>query len=166
MSGTTDPDRLDPNPARTGVHARAWFDAAIWTNPEICSECFARLKASSLDGNGGRERHTTWRTPSATLGVAHEEPPDSVPSANPKARVRTTCGECGSVRGLHQSDTLSKSGALDRVKPLVARLQELEYDVDEDVVYDVVRRLKGDPERTADDKHVFATAAAFGVDRA
>jgi len=158
---------LPRNPTRSGQHALRWFETMVWHDHAVCSECFARLKRSDTAerDDWGREDTMSWRTDAAVLGEALVDPPASVANCAPMPEAKTTCVECGSVRGLSQSETLSTDEAIDRVPALAARLQEAGYHVQTDVVYHVVEHLKGKAEHTADDKRIFATAAALGVRR-
>lgn len=137
----------------------------IWHEHSVCSECFTLLKRSDIaerDDWGNKETYS-WRTDEASLGEALVQPPPTVANCAPKAEQRTTCNECGSVRGLSQSDTLSTSAAIDRVPALVSRLREAGYAVEKSRVYDSVRHLKSLERHEADDKRIFAVAAALGV---
>lgn len=179
MSQSTDTATGTPSPwdpfgsrwgdsdASRGERALDWFETLIWHDAQVCSECFARLKQSATDvrDDWGNEGTLSWRTESAELGEDLVEPPESVASVQPLPRQRTTCLECGSVRGLAQSDALTTQQAVDRVPALVERLQEAGYRVGVGVVYESVEHLKSDSERTDDDKRIFATAAAMGVQR-
>ncbi len=158
---------LPRNPARSGAHALRWFETMIWHDHAVCSECFARLKRSDIAerDHWGNEDAMSWRTESAVLGEDLIEPPASVANCALMPESKTTCAECGSVRGLSQSETLSTSEAIDRVPALAARLQEAGYHVDTRRIYAAVEHLKGLDDYTADDKQIFATAAALGVQR-
>lgn len=151
---------LPRDPARSGEHAVRWFETMVWHDHHICSECFARLKLGDPEPG---ESAMTPRTEQATLGEDLVEPPASVANVAPKPEAKTTCNECGSVRGLSQSETLSRSEAIDRVPALAARLQEAGYHVQTDVIYRTVDHLKSLDRHTADDKRIFAVAAALGV---
>jgi len=159
---------LPRNPARSGAHALRWFETMIWHDHAVCSECFARLKRSDIAerDHWGNEDTMSWRTESAVLGEDHIEPPASVANCAPMPESKTTCAECGSVRGLRQSDTLSKDAAINRVPALAARLQEAGYHVQTDHIYRAVAHLKSQRGQYAEnDKRIFATAAALGVQR-
>lgn len=149
--------------------AERFFDREIWYDHQICSNCFTLLKgrfAGEFENRKGKlvEIDHSWRTPEATLGEAHEEPPEEVASVIPLARARTTCEACGSVRGLSQGETLSKEAALERAKTLAERLREKGFDVDESLMLFTVGHCKATPRLAGDDKRIFATAAAYGVD--
>jgi len=172
MSQSTDTETataapLPRNPTRSGAHALRWFETMIWHDHAVCSECFARLKRSDIAerDHWGNEDAMSWRTGSAVLGEDLIEPPASVANCAPMPESKTTCAECGSVRGLSQSETLSISQAIDRVPALAARLQEAGYHVDTRRIYAAVEHLKSLDEHTADDKRIFAVAAALGVQR-
>ncbi|WP_135363459.1 hypothetical protein [Halosimplex halophilum] len=172
----------------SGDRALAFFERRIWHDGHICSGCFARLRRSTTDEHGdwGETTEQTWRTDDAvdghdvlakgTVGVETTRHPadGKVTGTAPKREStstyhvvpRTTCGECGSVGGRAGSETLSTGEAIDRVPRLVERLREQGFAVDADRVFDVVRHLKTTPDRASDDKRIFATAAAMGVESA
>lgn len=163
---------LDPDSDSTaGERALSFFDDVVWTQPDVCSNCFSRLRgrmAGLVETPDGKQHDIdeSWRAPTATLGERLEEPPESVATVQPLARPSTTCEECGSVGGVAQPDIKSRRETLKCVPRLVERLAEYGYDVDERTVRNVVRHLKSKPEFRTDDKHVFATAVALGVGRA
>lgn len=167
-----------------GEKVERWFENVIWTKREICSNCFARLRTTSeivVDDWDNAVEVTTYadaaekgqdvvskgRIGVVTIrhddgqvqGTAHLDDH----SATYHSYERTTCGECGSVGGLATSDALSKAEAVDRVPSLISRLQEAGHDVDVDRVYRATRYLKSLPDRSDNDKRIFATAAALGV---
>lgn len=148
-----------------------FFEDVIWHNPEVCAHCFARVRrrnqgtVTTRDGKR-KEFDNLWRSPNATLGEDLDDPPEDVVGVQPLSKPRTTCEVCGSVGAISQADLLSEQEAADRVPALVERLREQGYSVDVDVLYDVVRHLKSEPEYRSDDKRVFAVAVALGVDRA
>jgi len=145
--------------ATRAERALAWFDARVWHEHEVCSNCFVRLKHSQTVERDawGNEDTDSWRSNSATLEHGHDPLPDP---------PKTTCNECGSMRGLKQFDTLSVDDAVDRVPDLVDRIQEAGHQVNVGTVYGIVREYKGSEEHTSDDKEIFALAAALGVDKA
>jgi len=157
------------NPSTSRIQGRRalrWFDRAIWHDYRICSECFARVKESATDERDewGNLSTRSWRTPSASIGYDLEDPPSSIASTVPISRPRTTCEECGSVRAIRTSETLTKREALDRVPALAERLREEGYDVDEELMEFAVGHCKSESNLSGDDRHVFAAAAAFGID--
>ena len=158
---------VDLRPARSGEHALEWFEDEIWHDHRVCSNCFAALKATCwlewTDNGKQKSTEDAWRTPDAELGEDLEDPPESVVSVQPKATSRTTCRQCGSVGGLSQRDPLDRQTARQCGLRLARRLGDRGYDVDEYELVAVVGQLKSDPERQADDKKIFATAAALGV---
>ena len=136
--------------------ALAWFDRHVWHDRFTCSNCFTRLKQSitvATDAWGNTDT-SIWRTDDATLEHGHDPLPDP---------PKTTCNACGSMGGLAAYDTLSLQGKVDRVPELVTRVEEVGHDVDEDTVYGVVRTLGTDEDYEANDKEIFAIAAALGV---
>jgi hypothetical protein len=145
--------------ATRAERALAWFDARVWHEHEVCSNCFARLKHSQTVERDawGNEDTDSWRSNSATLEHGHDPLPDP---------PKTTCNACGSMGGLAAFDTLSLQGKVDRVPELVTRVEEVGHDVDEDMVYGVVRTLGTDEDYEANDKEIFAIAAALGVEQA
>jgi hypothetical protein len=158
-----------PSPWTDGDRAEDWFDDEIWHDYQICSNCFCRLKrgvdATVEQGTDGKmmDISESWRTGDAVLGEDLIDAPASAINASPKAEPRTTCMDCGSVRGLASSDAFTLGEALDRVPAIAARLRECGHLVDEDVMFDTVRYLKTDEDWTDNDKCIFATAAALGV---
>jgi len=155
----------DASPARQGdgslslKAALEWFEEHVWHTHQICSNCFARLKHSQevqRDAWGHTETDS-WRSETATLEHGHDPLPDP---------PKTTCEECGSMRGLKQYDTLSKGQAVDRVPELVDRVQEAGFLVDVGTVYGVVREYKRSEDHASNDKEIFAVATALGVEKA
>lgn len=139
----------------------AWFDTVIWTRPSVCSNCFRRIKGNfeaTVETRSGRRIQVddSWRTEHATLEYGHDPQPDP---------PQTTC-ECGSMGGRAAYDTLAEQAMVDRVPRLVDRLEDAGYQVATGIVYDVVRLLATDPDYRLNDKRIFATAAALGVDKA
>jgi hypothetical protein len=184
---TTETTQPSLNLTASGGRALAFFERRIWYDGHICSSCFARLRRSETDqtDDWGNEETETWLTESAvdghdvlakgTVGVETTRHPDGrVTGTAPKYETtstyhvvpKTTCGECGSVGGRAGSETLSTDAAIDRVPQLVERLREQGFAVDADAVFDHVRQLKTSPDHGSDDKHVFAAAAAIGVESA
>lgn len=153
------------NKASRGERVEAWFEAVIWHSREVCSHCFTPLRrlATIERDHWGNAVEVSTLTEGAVRGFDHEPAPPTAMGSAPLARERTTCGECGSVGGLAMSDPLSEREAVDRVPALIGRLESLGHVVDAGEVYDAVRELKTDPERQANDKRIFATAAALGV---
>lgn len=163
---------LDPDgDVTTGERALAFFEAVVWADRAICSNCFARVRRRTVDaaetdeGSVRRDGAAGW-TQDAVRGEDLEAPPESAVGVKPLARSRITCGACGSVGAIAQWDTLSRREALERVPALVERVEERGYRIDAAVVRRAVRHLKSQPDHGADDKRVFATAVALGVDRA
>lgn len=168
---TSDATVPTPSPATNGERALEFFNETIWKNFQVCNHCFECVKRR-MQGTVAKPTGETvdidesWRTPTATLGEDLEEAPDSVAGVQPLPRPRTTCESCGSVGAISQTDTLSRRAALQRVPKLVQRIREQGFAIEERVVRSIVRSLKSKPEYESDDKHVFATAVALGVDRA
>lgn len=154
-------------PGKTaGQKLLAWFEDVIWHDRHVCSHCFQRLRRTAdLEADEwGNIVTVSNRTDAAVHGHKLDHPPDTVVSDIPLARPRVTCGNCGSVGGLAQGDTLSEQAAVDRVPALIERVRERGHAIDEDVVYDVVRHLKTSDYRN-DDKRVFAAAVGVGIRR-
>lgn len=151
-----------------GKRVLRWFERVVWHDREVCSHCFAPLRQTGevVRNSWGHAVEVSEFQAAAEPGFDKEDPPASVASAIPLARERTTCGECGSVGGLAQSDTLAKHEATDRVPALIARLEALGHAVDTATVYQTVEQLKSDPDRADDDKRIFATAAGCGIKHA
>ena len=178
------------SPARTLETALSFFEDAVWHNPDVCSNCFARVKRryrATVETADGKEHDVddAWRTDDASLGETSEflRSRGTVTVRNEanavvgttgrepargttRHQARTTCDACGSVRAIKQTDTLAKTDALDIVPALVERLREQGHAVDADIVGDVVYELKSSERWEAYDKEIFAVAAALGVDKA
>lgn len=167
-----------------GEKVETWFENVVWTKREICSNCFARLRTTSeivVDDWDNAVEVTTHAEAAeqgqdvvskGRIGVVTVRHDDGQVegtthldehSAKYHSYERTACGECGSVGGLATSDALPKREAVDRVPALISRLEELGHAVDTGRVYRTVRHLKSIPERSDNDKRIFAAAAALGV---
>lgn len=178
------------SPARTLDTAVSFFEETIWHNPDVCTNCFSRVKrryqATEEKADGKQlDIDEDWRTPDGTLGetseIVRSRGAVTVRNANnavvgvesrepargtTRNDARTTCNECGSVRAIKQTDTLSKTNALDIIPALVERLREQGHPVNADAVGTAVYKLKSDEKFEAYDKEVFATAVALGVEKA
>lgn len=180
------------DPAQSLEAAIEFFEELVWHDWRTCSNCFALMKrdywAEGKDESGKyKEIEESWRTADAELGyvkqpTAHDQVgertvrDDEGIVVGTEARdehghhvahlPRSTCSQCGSVRGLRQFDTLSVADALDRVPRLVERLRIAGYAVDERAVRAALERIKREDRWTQHDKECFAVAAALGVSKA
>lgn len=142
------------------------FAAAVWTNPEICSNCFTRCKEIE-------ELHPPeWsdvthpqtfqaRTEDGELGydvVAHDDYGEL--RTHPP---RTVCTNCGSVRLLADDDTLSTEAAVGRMRTIADRLEEDGYAVHRDGAVRWVKLLKRTESMTNYDWEIFAGACQHFV---
>jgi hypothetical protein len=162
------PEHPAPDGSPTAKRALRFFDGIVWRNPEVCSNCFARVRRRTVGvvatPEGRRiEIDDSWRTPDAFLGTDLEDPPAEALGVQPLAKPRTTCLACGSVGALSTGDTLSRREALSRVPALADRIREAGYDVDGRKLRRIVRHLKSHEDYHGDDRRVFAAAAALAV---
>lgn len=142
------------------------FAAAVWANPEICSNCFTRCKeVEQLDPPswGGGNYPTTFqaRTEDGELGHDIEDHGDygELRTYPP----RTVCSNCGSVRLLADDDTLSTEAAVGRMHTIADRLEEDGYAVHRDGAVRWVRLLKRTESMTNYDWEIFAGACQHFV---
>lgn len=147
------------------VHPDRAFERLVWSNPEVCNNCFQRCKrvtrvhGQGVDAATSRTYHD--RTEHGVVGydeVAHDDH-----GALRTYVPRTTCADCGSVGLLNQRETLSKRAMLDLVEPLVARLEEEGVDVDAEATRRLIDRLKSESAVQGHDREIFEAAVAFGV---
>jgi hypothetical protein len=169
------PSRIDPADA---------FHDLIWTDGEICSNCFARVATSQTVqrddwGNTASDRRLTEAGtrgletfPTVELGeqtVRHEDgqvigtEPRETCHYRPLVEPRTTCGECGSVRLLAHHDIMSTVEMVERVPAIAERLREHGVDVSERVMRRTVRRLKSDDRLQGYTKAIFERAVKLGI---
>lgn len=125
------------------------FDAVVFQNHEVCSNCFTRVKR---DGE---------RTTSATLGRTEEQHDEYGELCT--YPPRTTCLECGVVRCRALDDSLSKLAALQCATTLVERLEEAGYPVDEYELRRFIRAAKGRPDLEAWDTEIFRYATRRAI---
>lgn len=143
------------------------FDDYVFDNPEICSECFERIKRIETDtvaygSVGTRKRRWSERT---GAGV-HGQGVDGGTRVSPVIRGRTFCEECGSQSGRAYSDILSRLEATERAHTLADRLAEEGISVDETVLAYAVYRLKSDDRLQGYDREIFARATKLAIQRA
>lgn len=160
---TTAPSSDARSDARTG---RGWFDEVVFTNPEICSNCFARIRDRDENdtdtwGSGNRPESVLQRVGDGVVG--HDCEVHDRYGAVRTYHSRTFCDQCGRKSGTARDDTLSKQEALGRVDALVRRLQEHGYAPAVERMYHAVGHLKSQPEYEAKDTEIFAAATAIGI---
>jgi len=145
------------------------FQELIWENPEICNDCFAKIRdRTELDA--GADRLGTGNQPTDTLErfgvgeVGYDAEDVEAFGATPMYLARTFCGECGRRRA--RPHDLSLQEAVDRVGPLIDRLREQDIPVDEEAVYALVRECKSRDAIQGYDTEIFDRATRLGVRRA
>lgn len=142
------------------------FQRHLWYNPAVCNNCFSRI----------RDRYTIWKeqypvrlrpalADEYTLQAEDGETGYDVVDVADGISIsfpRTTCGNCGSVGGKSQAETKSTSELLDCVDNISDRLDEQGLDVDESVMYDVVRKGKERETLQGYDREILAAAVRVG----
>ncbi len=151
----------NPEPRRKPAADRV-FERRIWTNPEICNECFQRLfdvreiETPDREGSWGRTIEERYPTDDAVHG--HDEVKEGV------FRSRPFCETCGG-RGHCLDRDHSLEELVDRVPALTSRVAEEGVAVDVDSVYTFVRRFGSVPELQGEDRELLEAAIWFGVER-
>lgn len=143
------------------------FERYIWTNAEICSGCFTRVREID-EIEYGTDRHPRPYVDVATTdegeyGYDVENPPATVVSQTPNHIPRIVCLDCGSVGALADSEVLSKDESLSRVPALHERLAEEGIDSNIEAMYTLVRKAKSNPNVVSKDREIFENAVALGV---
>lgn len=152
MSITTTPDEQRHQPPATRA-----FERRVWTNPEICNDCFERIKrVTERPMKWDREVEEHHRTEDATLG--HDEVSDGV------FRGRTFCDTCGG-RGRVLDRDHSLDEVLDRIPTLATRMIEEGVPVDVDDLFTFVRRFKTVDGLQGEDRELYEAAVWFAVER-
>ena len=149
ISPTTEP-RRQPRATRA-------FERRVWTNPEICNECFERIKrVTERPMKWDREVEEHHRTEEASLG--HAELAEGV------FRGRTFCDCCGG-RGHCLDQDHSLEEMVDRVPTLATRMIEEGVAVDVDDLFTFVRRFKSVDGLQGEDRELYEAAVWFAVER-
>jgi hypothetical protein len=156
---------------RVGIDPADAFDDIAFTDPTVCSRCFALIR-----------RHDTFR-PDATQGVSKYAPEERCVRAHdgvkgyrlsqmngygyrPIYEPRTFCGECGSQSGRADDDALSQRQAVSFADNLLNRLHEADVCVKERALKYVVGQLKGDERLQGYDTEIFRRATKVAIKRA
>lgn len=146
-------DAADVVPAK--VHERY-----LWTNPETCNECYARLRTihefeRNAWGDTVEERR---RSGAGVLGYDDDQGENAMHPA-------TFCEECGG-RGRAHPETDSKRQAARRAYRIVERLEEQGIPVDKVALPAAVRQLKSKEAIQGMDREIYARATKIAVRRA
>lgn len=156
---STTQQSLDEFASRRDVIPSRVFERYIWTNPEVCSECFARIRTEhtlTRDQWG----NTVTELDRAGSGIQGY---DNV-NGGGVYLPRTFCEECGG-RGHADPDTDSKVQATQRAGRIVTRLEEQDIPVAARAVRRAARKLKAKPELEALDREIYERATKLGVER-
>jgi len=159
MSTTTQQSLDEFAPRRDVVPARV-FERYLWTNPEVCSECFARIRTEH-EFTRDQWGNTVTELDRADSGVQGY---DNV-NGGGVYLPRTFCEECGG-RGRADPDTDSKVQATRRASRIANRLEEQDIPVDSRALRRAVRKLKAKPELEALDREIYERATKIAVRRA
>ena len=159
MSATTQQSLDEFAPRRDVVPSRV-FERYLWTSPESCSECFARIRTAHTmtRDQWGNTVTELDRSDSGIQGY------DNV-NGGGVYLPRTFCEECGG-RGRADPDTDSKVQAARRASRIVDRLEEQDIAVDARALRRAVRTLKAKPELEAMDREIYERATKIAVKRA
>jgi len=136
------------------------FERYLWTNPEVCSECFAWIRTEhelTVD-DWGKTVTELNRSRSGIQGY------DNV-NGGGVYLPRTFCEECGG-RGHADPKPDSKIRATRRASRIGDRLEEQEIPVDGPALRRAVRKLKAKPELEAFDREIYERATKIAVRRA
>ena len=157
---STTQQSLDEFDTRRDVLPARVFERYLWTNPEVCSECFARIRTEhelTVDDWGNTVTELD-RSGSGIQGY------DNV-NGGGVYLPRTFCEDCGG-RGRADPDTDSKLQATRRASRIADRLDERDIPVDRPALRRAVRKLKANPELEALDKEIYECATKIAVRRA
>lgn len=153
------------------------FQRYIFSNPEVCSNCFRRLKSDHVRIAWGETGHD--QEPQATrleAARSHETGPGEIGPEGPiietrevdntaisKYPVRTVCECCGAVAGRADDDPLSRREALQRAEHLANRLEEIGEPVDVGLLKHLVAHLKSREKFSSFDTECFEAATTVAV---
>lgn len=141
-------------------HPAEAFDEFVFYNPEICSNCYQRIKRVETitveHGTlGTRERQFSERVDAGVAG--HGDVGARV------FRPRTFCEECGSQSGRDHPDTLDKHTAVEQAATVATRLDEAGIPVDAAVLRYVVWKLKSKEDLCGYDREIFSRASKLAI---
>jgi len=155
-----------------GDRALRLFDDLIFEHPEYCSTCFSRIRDKTEHSDASANSIGTGNKPTETLeragkGVVGQDTHDHDEYGAKRSHYgRTYCGECGSPSGSASGARIcSLQEAISRSHNIVRALHRHGYYLDIGTLYEVVEKLKTDPERQGKDREIFATAAYLAIDR-
>lgn len=154
-----------------GTRALRWFDDHLFENPEICSNCFSRIRdhtehddTAGRLGTGNRPTETLERAGDGIVGQDERRLDDYGEITS--SFSRTYCGECGSPGGRADgSHILSLQAMWWRADNIVRRLHEQGYYPDLETFYDAIETLKTNPDRQGRDREIFAAATYLAIER-
>lgn len=145
-------------------HTQTAFDELIKNEPDICSNCFRRLRNRySIDkinvkGEVQELRRSTKKIVSDETDHSHIEFADFC-EADTTCEGETPHCDCGIVMpGFYTRRPLDKGRFLDNAERLIERLEEYEVDFDEEEFFDYCYELKSDPDNQFHDDKMFSDA--------
>lgn len=171
-------DTNDTGPGESPHRSRAkralrLFDDLLFENPEICSECYARIRdhtdlgdhaADRLGTNPNKPTETLERAGAGTVGQDCRDM-DSY-GVKRDYYARTYCDDCGSPGGTTAGDTdHSLQTMLRNGDSIVRRLHELGWYPDVEAFYTALRTLKTDPDNQGRDRNIYAVAVYLALKR-
>lgn len=158
----------DPTPRRP-LKEYCLFEQEIWTNPEICNNCFARLKDIAPIWKEAYPLHVRSALDSIAFLAESGSIGQDITDHNKygsiqTARGRVMCDDCGSVGGLSQPGDSSKRELLRYLDRVIARLSEQGYtQVDESRMRDIAHRAKERDRLQGFDREILGLAVKYGV---
>jgi len=164
---TTDTTDQEPRHQR----ASRLFDDLLFENPEVCSNCYARIRdhehhGEAVDrlGTGNRPTETLVRSYDGEIGYDAES--RDAYGARKQYRARTYCAECGSPSGRANGAHIRSLQGLRRCADrIVRRLHEQGRYPDTDALYRALEATKRDPEHQGKDREILAAAMYLAIER-
>lgn len=159
------------------------FDELLWSDPDYCNRCFRRFrdrketevsltqpKSRDMATDsmfGGEPTYTvthrrTARVEATDYGHDVETGAHQVPVDHFSCYV---CGECGSVRGLNDTEPASRQEMLDRVEAIADRLEDYGIRVDRSAMRKLIHGYHN-RQLTGRELEAYRRATKLGVSRA
>lgn len=140
------------------IRADRAFERRVWTNVEICNQCFQRIKRVAIRPGKWDDREVEEHYPTD----------DSVPGQDDNDtgvfRPRTFCETCGGRGRVHYQDA-SLDGLVGRVPALSRRLAEESVQHDRDALYAFLRKVKRLDSLQGQDRELLEAATWYAVER-
>lgn len=143
----------------------SFFDKQFEHDREICSNCYRRVRTVvSVEDYAPEFLNDSLRD---TLADDIEHAPHTELDYPPPDRnahsFRRVC-ECGCVDTGAKIRPLSKEKVMTYVGHIADRLDEKDFEFDEDVLYDTARAMKENPEYQFDEERIFEAAICNATD--